>query len=290
MIKTIKTYSSLFRVDNYIKNLFIFAPLFFGFQFDIGTIKNAFISFVLFCLIASSVYIFNDIFDLKSDQKHPVKKLRPLPSGAISVKKAFVIGILLMLISLTITYMVNTALFYVFISYLIINVFYNLYLKKVPIIDVLLISFGFVLRILAGSYATDISASSWILIMTFLLSLFLGFSKRRADVVLANANGLKAQNIRIFSVIAIDRIIFSLATIIGITYTFYTISKEVIDRVGSSFVFITSIWVIVGIIRYIRVVRSSKKYKDPTAIVIGDWKLQCIILLWISSFIILKYI
>lgn len=290
MIERIKTYSSLLRVDNYIKNLFIFAPLFFDFQFDQITIIRACIAFVLFCLLASSIYICNDIFDIKADQKHPVKKHRPIPSRAISIRKAAMIGILLLVVTLITSFIVDFLLFCTFLSYLILNVLYNGFLKKIPVIDILVISFGFVLRILAGSFATDIPASEWILIMTFLLSLFLGFSKRRADVVLAEKTGIRANNIRMFSKSSMDKIIFIMAILINITYMFYTFSKEVIDRIGSSFVFITSIWVALGIFRYHKLIKSNKEYKDPTVTIVGDWRLQSIILLWIVSFIILKYI
>lgn len=286
----LKTYSRLLRVENYVKNLFIFAPLFFDFQFDIISISRAFIIFVLFCFLASGVYIFNDIFDLESDKIHPVKKFRPIASGLISIKRASVIGVLLIATGLITTLFIDLKLFYTFLSYLIINILYNLFLKKIPIVDVLIISFGFIIRIFAGSYATGIPASYWILIMTFLLSLFLGFSKRRADIILAKNNNIKANNIRIFSITSINRILFIFAFLICTFYIAYTVSKEVIFRIGSPFVFLTSIFVILGVFRYITLLRSSKQYKDPTAIIIGDWKLQGIIFIWILSFIIIIYI
>ncbi|MHA7058297.1 UbiA prenyltransferase family protein [Aquimarina sp. M1] len=290
MIRTVYTYMALLRVDNYIKNLFIFAPLFFGFQFDISIILCAVLSFLLFCLLASSMYIFNDIFDIESDRLHPVKKIRPLASGTVTIKNAISIALLLVSISLFGAYLIDISVVCVFVTYLFINVLYNLYLKKIPIIDVIIISFGFVIRIIVGSYATNINASTWILSMTFLLALFLGFSKRRADMVLVDSRVEKSSNIRLFTISSIDKTIYILAFIISITYILYTLSKEVVDRVGSSFVFLTSFWVITGITRYIHTTKSSIIYKDPTAVVIQDWLLQSIILLWVSSFIILKYL
>lgn len=286
----------MLRVNNYVKNLFIFAPLFFDFQFDRVAVSMAIITFVLFCLLASGVYIFNDIFDLNADKKHPVKRWRPMASGLVSVKKGAIIGIVLIITSLLIALITNFKVFLTFLSYFVINAFYNLFLKKIPIVDVLVISSCFIIRIFSGSYATDIPASYWILIMTFLLSMFLGFSKRRADIILAKNNQNnqnnqnKLNNIKIFSVTGINRILYVFVALICTTYIGYTISKEVVLRIGSSYVFLTSFFVVIGVLRYMHLIKSSKKYKDPTATVIDDWKLQSIIIMWILSFIILKYI
>lgn len=289
-MNSFKTYFRLLRVNSYVKNLFIFAPLFFNFQFDNSTIFKAFITFVLFCFLASSVYIFNDIFDQESDKKHPVKRNRPLASGAVSINRGKVIAALLMVISLLTVFVIDYGLFYIFSSYLVINILYNLYLKKVPVVDILVISFGFMIRIYAGSYTTDIPASYWILIMTFLLSMFLGFSKRRADIVLAKETGNGSKNIEIFTTTSINRILIAFTILICSTYITYTISGDVVARIGSKYVFLTNIFVILGVLRYVKLIRTSKQYKDPTTIVISDWKLQGIILLWALSFLILKYV
>lgn len=290
-MSNIKTYLKLLRVDNYLKNLFIFAPLFFDFQFNSAIVLDCFIAFFLFCLLASGVYIFNDIIDLELDRNHPVKQLRPLASNKISIKKGVVVGIVLIIVSLVGTQFLNDNVFLVFLSYLGVNVLYNLFLKKIPVIDVLAISCCFIIRIFTGSYATDIEASNWILIMTFLLSMFLGFSKRRADIILAKNNGNKLNaNTKIFTTVIINRILYVFAALICATYIAYSISKEVVIRMGSPYVFLTSIFVVIGVFRYMRLIKSSKKYKDPTATVIDDWKLQSIIFIWIISFIIIKYI
>jgi len=274
-----------------VKNLFIFAPLFFDFQFDNETVFNAVVTFVLFCFLASGVYIFNDIFDLEADRIHPVKRSRPLSSRMITVKKGIIIGIVLIFTSLLMALTINLRVFLVFVCYLVINILYNLFLKKIPILDVFVISFCFIIRIFAGSYATDIPASYWILIMTFLLSMFLGFSKRRADVILAKNNiHVLNTNIKIFSTGTINCILYVFATLICTTYIAYTISREVVIRMGSPYVFLTSGFVVIGVLRYIQLIKSSKKYKDPTATVIDDWKLQSIIFVWILSFVIIKHI
>lgn len=282
-------YLKLFRVKSYVKNLFVFAPLFFNFQFDQITIVNASIVFVLFCLLASSIYSFNDILDLESDKKHPVKKKRPIASGHISLREATFVGGCLMIISLFAAFLLNRSVFFVFIAYIFINVLYNLFLKRIPVFDVFTISLGFVLRILAGSFITDIPASYWILIMTFLLSLFLGFSKRRSDVVLAIETGQSASNIKLFSLKHIHLIMIVFVILIVVVYFAYTISDDVVSRIGSPYVFVTNIFVIIGVLRYLQIIKKSKQYRDPTSIVVGDIKLQIIIGLWILTFIALKY-
>ncbi len=290
MRNKLRLYFKLFRINSYVKNLFVFAPLFFNFQFDSSTVINASIVFVLFCLLASSVYAFNDVFDLESDKKHPIKKLRPIASGKISSTQAVSLGVLLMAVSLLGALLLNIKVFYVFLLYIFINILYNINFKKIPVLDVLLISFGFIIRILAGSSVTSIPASYWILIMTFLLSMFLGFSKRRSDIVLANKIGNGSKNISIFSLKTINQILVVFVVLICCVYFAYTISDDVITRIGSNYVFITNVFVILGVLRYIQVVKSSKQYKDPTSIVVSDWKLQTIIVLWALTFIVLKYI
>ena len=290
MRNKLKTYFKLFRINNYIKNLFVFAPLFFNFQFDNATIVESCFVFLLFCLMASGIYTFNDVFDLQSDKKHPIKKTRPMASGKISVKEGVFLGVLLITSSLLGAYLLNLKVFYVFILYVFINTLYNLYLKEVPILDVLIISLGFIIRIMAGSSATSIPPSYWILVITFLLSMFLGFSKRRSDVVLASKIGNGSRNISIFSLQIINQILIAFAIIICGVYFMYTMSDDVVTRIGSKLVYITNVFVILGILRYTQIIKKSKHYSDPTTVVVNDWKLQVIILMWALTFIFLKYI
>lgn len=286
----LSTYFKLLRVDNYVKNLFIFAPLFFDFQFDIYLIAKAVIAFILFCFLASGVYVFNDIVDLDSDRKHPVKRFRPLASGLITVKKGGIIGATLIVLSLSIAYLFNLDVFYVLFTYLVINVLYNLSLKRIPVIDVIVISCCFVIRILVGSFATEIPPSYWILTITFLLAMFLGFSKRRADIICTKNGGEKNKNIGVFTLKSINITLSVFAVMICIMYFIYTIDAEVIANVGTSLVFLTNIFVMLGVARYLFLLKSSDTYKDPTAIVVSDRKLQFIIFLWVLSFLLIKYI
>ncbi len=286
----IKLYFNLFRVHNYIKNIFVFTPLFFDFQFYSHTITYAFIAFLCFCLLASSIYIFNDIIDLSSDRLHPIKKLRPIASRKISVKKAIILAIICLSTSLITLLIVKPILLIVALIYVILNILYSTLLKQVPVIDLIIIAIGFLLRILMGSYATDIPASNWILIMTFLLSLFLGFSKRRADFILATQRHLSIKNIAIYSLPILDTILYGLAIIICGTYLMYTFDTSVIERIGNSYVFISTFWVILGIVIYLNFIKSNITYKDPTAIILEHKKIQLILICWVLTFILLKYL
>ena len=272
------------------KNLFIFAALFFDFQFNFPTFFKALLVFVLFCLLTSGVYIFNDIYDLESDRLHPTKKNRPIASRIISVKKASIIGAVLIALSLGIVSCINVLLVYAFLAYLGINVLYNLFLKKIPIVDVLVISLGFIIRILIGSIATNIPASNWILIMTFILSIFLGISKRRSDFILSENTNIKPANIELFSLKMINNILLLISILLSVTYFLYTINDNVVERIGSPLIIITNVFVLLGVYRYFKLLKQHKGYKDPTGIVLSDWKLQLIITLWAFTFIIVRYV
>ena len=280
----------LFRVGHYIKNLFVFAPLFFVFQFDFPSIVKASIAFLLFCLVASAVYVMNDIFDKKADRKHPIKKNRAIASGEISIKKALIFVFVLVVFGLLGAISINLKLFYILVLYFIMNIFYSAFLKYIPVVDVVIISFGFLFRILAGSYVVNILASDWILGMTFVLALFLGLSKRRGDLLLSEGKADVSKNLQLYSYKILDRLLIVLSIIIISCYICYTFSEEVIVRIGSPYVFITSVWVVLGIYRYINIVFSNTKYSDPTAVILRDRKLQGVIFVWVLTFIFIKYL
>lgn len=185
----------LLRPHQYIKNLFVFAPLFFSFNFVLNDVINTFIVFILFSLIASSIYVLNDYMDIEEDKQHPKKKFRPLASGKVSKNSAKILFLLLSVISLISAYFLNTNLFLVLIIYFILNVAYSLKLKHITIVDIFIIATGFVLRLFAGASVIENQLSMWIIIMTFLLALFLAVAKRRDNVVLASQGKETRKNI-----------------------------------------------------------------------------------------------
>jgi decaprenyl-phosphate phosphoribosyltransferase len=190
----LKAVIHLLRPEQWIKNFFVFIPLFFnGKLFDFQMLSSTLVAFLSFCFISSSIYCLNDIQDVERDRKHPVKCHRPIASGAISIGAAKFLMIACVVISLTISLtIINNAplLTAIIVTYFILNLAYSFKLKQYAIIDVFIIAVGFVLRVFAGGTSSHIDVTPWLVMMTFLLALFLAFAKRRDDVVLYNNTGV----------------------------------------------------------------------------------------------------
>lgn len=285
-----KNYLKLIRVEQYIKNAFVFAPLFFDSQFlNLDNLINVILAFLCFCTISSSVYIFNDYFDINEDKNHPQKRYRPLASGSISIQNGLVLMLILMISSITISYLISVELFLVIISYLALNFLYSKWLKHIAILDVNIIAVGFILRIVAGSVVSDVVPSIWILLITYLLALFLGISKRRTDVILAENGNDVRKNIEGYNLIFIDVILGILASIIIVSYIFYCISPEVQLHYHSKLLYVSIIFVINGIFRYLKLVFVDQSTYSPTKIVLNDRFIQFTILSWLLLMSYLLY-
>lgn len=289
-VKTYKNYFDLLRVNNYIKNIFVFAPMFFVFSFQKEFIINTIIAFVLFCLMTSGVYICNDLFDLKEDKQHPIKQKRPIVSGRVSKSKAKLIAILLFTVALYGAYQNSNLLFYTFGVYLILNIFYNLGLKKIPVVDILIISIGFVIRVLVGCFANDIPPTYWILWVTFLLAFFLALSKRRADVILADITKTDKKNLKLYSQELIEKLLKIIGLSIFILYALYTVFGQVNLRLGNSYAFVTSFWVYLGIHQYLKIIFRTKDYHTPISVILKSTIIQGIVVFWILTFLILFFL
>jgi 4-hydroxybenzoate polyprenyltransferase len=285
-----KQYLKLIRVEQYIKNAFVFAPLFFDSQFlNIDKLINVTLAFLCFCSISSSVYIFNDYFDINEDKNHPQKRFRPLASGSISINNGLVLMLILMISSIIVSYLISVELFLVIISYLALNFLYSKWLKHIAILDVNIIAVGFILRIVAGSVVSDVVPSIWILLITYLLALFLGISKRRTDVVLAENGNAVRKNIEGYNLVFIDVIIGILASIIIVSYIFYCISPEVQLHYHSNLLYVSIIFVVNGIFRYLKLVFVDQSTYSPTKIVLNDLFIQFTILGWLLLMSYLLY-
>ena len=285
-----KQYLKLIRVEQYIKNAFVFAPLFFDSQFlNIDKLINVTLAFLCFCSISSSVYIFNDYFDINEDKNHPQKRFRPLASGSISINNGLVLMLILMISSIIVSYLISVELFLVIISYLALNFLYSKWLKHIAILDVNIIAVGFILRIVAGSVVSDVVPSIWILLITYLLALFLGISKRRTDVVLAENGNAVRKNIEGYNLVFIDVILGILASIIIVSYIFYCISPEVQLHYHSNLLYVSIIFVVNGIFRYLKLVFVDQSTYSPTKIVLNDLFIQFTILGWLLLMSYLLY-
>ena len=281
----------LLRPHQYIKNLFILLPLFFALKItDTGLLTNAFIAFIAFSLTASAVYILNDYHDIEEDRQHPKKKNRPLASGAISKAEALGIMTLLFVAGFGLMAMLSLQAAIILLAYVVMNIAYSLYLKHIAILDVTIIAIGFVLRLFIGSAVTDIPLSMWIVIMTFLLALFMALAKRRDDVLIFLDTGKKMRKvIDGYNLQFLDTAMAIMASVVIVSYTIYTTSPEVVERVHCQYLYLTALFVILGIMRYLQITFVLKDSGSPTKIVLRDLFVQLTLIGWIITFAWILY-
>ncbi len=285
-------YLKLLRPHQYVKNLFIFVPLFFALQITNTTfLFNAFIAFIAFSMSASAVYILNDYLDIEDDRQHPKKKLRPLASGAVNKGTALVIMIFLWIASCLLMESQSLSALGILISYITLNIAYSFKLKHVAILDVVIISIGFVLRLFIGSAVTGIPLSQWIVIMTFLLALFLALAKRRDDVLIFQETGQKMRKvIDGYNLPFLDSAMMIMGSVVIVAYILYTTSTLTTQRLHSEYLYITSLFVILGIMRYLQVTFVEEDSGSPTKILLKDKFMHLTILFWSLSFAWILYL
>lgn len=282
----------LLRVHQYIKNLFIFMPLFFAGQFnELISISHVFIAFIAFSLSASAVYILNDLQDIKADQLHPKKRFRPLASGAVTKNVAVGIMFALLLFSVSLMYWLSETATAVLLGYVALNIAYSFSLKHISILDITIIATGFVLRLFVGSTVTQTPLSMWIVIMTFLLALFMALAKRRDDVLLYNDSGEKMRKaVDGYTVQLIDAAMMIMASVVIVAYLLYTTSAEVVARLHSDYLYLTALFVILGVMRYLQITFVEMNSASPTRVVLTDRFIQFTILGWLLAFVWLLYL
>lgn len=283
------------RPTHWIKNLFVFLPVFFGGGLlNTSEAVSAALTFLSFSLAASAIYCLNDIIDVNADRAHPVKCKRPIASGAITIPQAYGMMALSMLVSIVLMFLLpagQTKTIFVIVAYFLINVAYCLRLKDYAIIDVCIIASGFVLRILAGGYATGVHLSKWIVLMTFLLTLFLAFAKRRDDVLRMNTTGQAPRaNTSRYNLTFINQAITITAGVMLVCYVMYTVSPEIIAQFATDKLYLTSILVILAILRYLQISFVDEKSGDPVKVALSDRATQLILLAWLLSFLVIIYL
>jgi decaprenyl-phosphate phosphoribosyltransferase len=276
----------LIRPHQYVKNLFIFMPMFFvGQMANIDLLVNALIAFIAFSLSASAVYILNDYRDVEDDRLHPTKKNRPLASGSVSSQTALVMMGLLAISGLGLMASLSIEAAAILIAYIGLNLAYSFKLKHVAIIDVVIISTGFVLRLFIGSQVTSIPLSMWIVIMTFLLALFLALAKRRDDVLIFLDTGKKMrQVVDGYNLQLIDSAMTIMSAVVIVAYILYTTSAEAVARIGNDHLYLTALFVILGIMRYLQIALVEENAGSPTRIVLKDRFIQLTIVAWLGTF------
>ena len=283
----------LIRPKQWIKNGFVFVPLFFGGAlFHVDALIAGIITFVAYSFAASSIYCFNDIFDVEADRRHPVKCHRPIASGAVGIKQAYALMMMMFILSLLICTLLDSwETMGIITFYWLLNLCYCTKLKQYAIIDVCIVAFGFVLRLLAGGVATHITLSKWIVLMTFLITLFMSFAKRRDDVLRMEKTGeAPRKNTIRYNLTFINQAITITASVTLVCYIMYTVSPEVIENFHTDYLYLTSVFVLVGLLRYIQIAVVDQQSGDPTKIILRDRITQFIVVAWLLSFLFLIYI
>lgn len=270
------------RVYQWTKNVLLFAALVFAKEaFHADKLLLVLQAFAAFCMAASATYLFNDLMDVEKDRQHPKKRHRPIASGALSPVAAWALLVLLFLSSVVLSYAISLPFLGATFAYIVLTLSYTLVLKNLIILDVLALALGFVVRALAGAIALDVRFSSWLVVCTLFLALFLGLSKRRHEVVLLEDGASSHRAVLYhYSVHYLDQLILIAAGGTIITYTIYTCAPDVVERLGTDKLYVTLPFVIYGLFRYLFLVHHKTGGGDPSATLIRDWPLGVTVLLW----------
>lgn len=288
-----KQYLKLIRIEQWVKNLFVFVPLFFSGKItDINLFYKSLFAFIIFSITASSIYIINDYMDIESDRKHPEKKNRPLASGAIAKSSAVilllsfislvVLGIFLGHFYLKISLMVQFSI--IIGTYFLMNLAYTFKLKHVAIVDIMIISIGFVLRVLAGGYITGLIITQWAILLTFVLALVLAIGKRRGELINAQVTGKTRKALDGYNIQFADIALSISCALAIVCYLMFTLSPEVQARFHPR-VFYTVIFVMFAFLRYLQQTLVYNKTESPTKIVYKDRYIQITLALWMVVFL-----
>jgi len=272
MTKTIKNYIILIRPYQWIKNIILFAGLIFGKKLnDPEAIFRAVSAFFLFSFIASCQYVINDYLDRKEDAKHPEKRHRPLASGAIDSSTALFITVIVLTFSLILSYTLSHVFFYLVGFYFFFNLLYSMYLKHIVILDVMSISIGFVVRAIAGAVVVNVDFSHWLLLCTFMLSLYWGFGKRRGELILLSDSARHHRKIlHEYSVVYLDLMLGVTATMTLMSYVLYTVSPSTVQNLGTDKMIYTIPIVVYAIFRSLYIIYIKNLAHNPTKAILTD--------------------
>lgn len=285
-------YLKLIRPHQWIKNLFVFAPAFFSRDLFIKeNFIHLFLGFTSFCLVASAIYIINDYKDIEADKQHPEKKNRPLASGKAKPAIALILMTFLVIIGFSIAASINNYFIFILGLYFVLNLSYSLGLKNVSILDVMIVAFGFLLRAVSGGVIISIPISQWLIIMVFLLAIFLAIAKRRDDVLMyLNSGKTMRKSIKDYNLEFANTALSMLCGVIIVAYLMYTVSPDVVNRMHSDNIYLTTIFVIAGMLRYLQITFVENNSGSPTKILYSDKFIIFNILSWLASFYVIIYL
>ena len=280
----LKDYIYLLRPEQWLKNLLVLAPPFFGGVLFTSTemFTVMVVAFIAFSLASSTAYITTDISDIEHDRQHPKKKLRPLASGRVGVTQAVVLALITLILSIGVSLLVNRGFLLITVIYLVLSLLYSLYLEKIVIVDAFIIAIGFVLRIEAGGIASGIEVTSWLLLTTFLLSLLLVFGKRRFELVMTNNKGIAFREVLAqYNEKFLDTALSIFATSALVTYSIYVVGLQ------SKVFLITIPFACYGIMRYMYLVQTDTRGDTTESLLKDKWLFSCVFIwLLITSLII----
>lgn len=282
----------LIRPKQWIKNFFVLAPVIFAKGlFDPEQVLTSLKAFVGFCLAASAVYVINDMTDVEADRAHPEKRHRPLASGAISTTQAGLLLGLLVSGCIAIALTMRPLFGGVIATYFLMNIAYSFKLKEVVLLDVFIIASGFMMRVLAGAFAIDVIVSSWIILCTLFISLFLGFAKRRGEIVAFQDAGLSSERkvLNLYNIRFIDQMLTIAASGAVIAYALYTVAPRTVETFGTDHMIYTTIFVLYGVFRYLYLIHTTTSTGNPTHAVTADRTIIIVGTLWILTCAFLIY-
>ena len=279
------------RPQQWLKNLFIFAPLIFSENiFNRSMFLLSLLAFAVFCLLSGALYILNDLKDIEEDRLHPIKSKRPLAAGRLKKSQAIAAFVVLSFVSLLLAAMVNREFLWVCLVYFVLQIAYSFALKHVVILDVFIVASGFFLRVVAGAVAIQVQISPWLLICTTLLALFLALSKRRHEIILLDEEAMNHRPIlKEYSPYLLDQMISVATASTVIAYCLYTISGETIEKFGTNKLILTIPFVLYGIFRYLYLIHQKAEGGTPETLILKDRPLLFDIFLWIISAALIIY-
>ena len=282
---------ALMRPKQWVKNGFILVPMFFSGHSDLRLAASALIAAISFCLLSSTIYILNDLCDLEDDKLHEKKRFRPLPSGRISVPVAIVLGVALLSTSIALPLVAGLPIGFFFLAALFaaMNLAYSLGMKHIPILELFILSSGYVLRLIAGSTIVGEPLSSWIVVCTGLVAMMLAVGKRRGDVANALDQSGRRRSLQHYTVPYLDQLTTLLAGATFVTYLLFCISDYAMQRFGAD-VTITSVFVLFGIFRFLQILTVESGGDSPTDIVVDDGPLRISIFMWLLTFFVIIYL
>jgi len=282
----------LARPSQWLKNgIMVLAIVFAGELTDLPKIALTAIAIAIYCLLSSGIYMLNDIVDAEADRLHPLKKTRPIASGRISPTTAGAMAGVLLAGGLFAAWFVNLSFFGSAVAFVILNLLYSYWWKNIVILDVLTIAMSFVIRAYAGAFAIDVPASTWMLINTLLLALFLALGKRRHELVyLTGDAAAHRKTLTKYSPYLLDQLIGVVTASVLVIYMLYTFSTEVMHKLGTDKLFVTVPFVVYGIFRYLYLIHKEEGGGSPTSVFINDRPLLITVMLWLITSSIVLYV